>query len=131
MTPDTSSLIDKTRNIVSPNNKIFETTVSSAYSSFPQGPSSFCCGIRGNIKHPSCSSSPLSQEKKDEGKVRHTEGERKAIRRVQLDDYALPFLTATYFVLSLSLLTPRLSFKKTTAMQVLICRAPERINLKS
>lgn len=34
----------------------------------------------------------------------------------------LPSLAAAYFVLPLSLLTPRLSFKKMTAMQVLICR---------
>lgn len=58
-------------------------------------------------------------------------GGREAISGVQLDDYTLPSLTATYFVLPLWLLTPRLSYKKTTAMQVLIYRELEPINLKS
>ncbi|KAJ4947196.1 hypothetical protein JOQ06_009234, partial [Pogonophryne albipinna] len=30
--------------------------------------SSSCCGIRGSIKHSSCSSSPLCQEEGDKGK---------------------------------------------------------------
>lgn len=43
---------------------------------------------------------------------------------VQLDDRTTPSLAAAHFVLRLSPLTPRLSLKRTTAMQVLICREP-------
>lgn len=57
------------------------------------------------------------------------EGGREAISRVQLDDNALPSLTATHFVLPLPLPTSRLSYKKTTAVQVLIYRELEPINL--
>lgn len=62
-----------------------------------RGLSSFWCGIRGSIKHSSCSSSPLSQEKKDEGTVWEAERGREAINRGSIGRLYCAFLHCHLF----------------------------------